>query len=78
MLSISEKKILKKIAESQLISRPDLKKFLQTNGGSADSIDIVTKNLVKKSLVSEINPVGSTCYVITQLGNKMLQELKIQ
>ncbi|HLC68064.1 MAG TPA: hypothetical protein VJI12_04260 [archaeon] len=77
MLSPSEKKILKKIGESQLISRPDLKKFLQSNGSSADSIDIITKGLVKKSLVSEINPVGSTCYVITQRGNKMLEELKI-
>jgi len=77
MLSPSEKKILKKIAEIQLITRPDLKKFLQNSGGSADSIDIITKSLVKKSLVSEINPVGSTCYVITQRGNKMLEELKM-
>ena len=77
MLSPSEKKILKKIAEIQLITRPDLKKFLQNSGGSADSIDIITNSLVKKSLVSEINPVGSTCYVITQRGNKMLEELKM-
>ncbi len=76
MLSSSEKKILKKIAESQLITRPDLKRFLQTSGSSADSIDIVTQSLVKKSLVSEINPVGSTCYVITQKGNRMIEELK--
>jgi hypothetical protein len=76
MLSEAEKKILRNIVESQLISRPDLKKFLASNGGS-DSIDIVIQNLVKKSFVSAINPVGSTCYVITQKGNKMLEELRI-
>ena len=77
MLSAAEKKVLKKIAESQLITRYDLKKFLQNSGTSVDSVDTITKGLVKKSLVSEINPVGSTCYVITQKGNKAIEELKI-
>jgi hypothetical protein len=77
MLTSIEKKILKKVAESQLISRPDLKKFLQNNGGGADAADTVTKNLVKRNLLSEINPVGSTCYVITRNGTKMLEELRV-
>jgi hypothetical protein len=76
MLTPVEKKILKKVYESQLITRPDLKKFIQASGSGADAVDLVTKNLVKKNLLTEINPIGSTCYIITQKGSKMLEELK--
>ena len=76
MLSSIEKKILKKVGENQLITRPELKKFLQTNGGGENAVDTVTRNLIQKNLLAEINPIGSTCYVITQKGNRMLDELK--
>ena len=76
MLTTIEKKILKKVAENQLVSRPELKKFLQSNGGGENAIDAVTKNLVGKNLLVEINPIGSTCYVITQKGTRMLDEIK--
>ncbi len=76
MLSSIEKKILKKVAENQLITRPELKKYLQSNGGGADAVDIVTRNLVQRNLLAEINPIGSTCYVITQKGNRLLDEIK--
>lgn len=75
MLSAVEKKILKKVGEMQLISRQDLKRFLQTNGGGEGAIDTVTKNLVKQNLLTEVRPIGSTCYVITQKGNKALDDL---
>jgi hypothetical protein len=77
MLTTMEKKILKKVAENQLISRPELKRFLQSNGGGENSIDSVTKGLVQKNLLSEINPIGSTCYVITQRGTKTLDEMNL-
>ena len=77
MLSANEKKILKKIAENHIITRSELKTFLQTNGGSSAAIDSVTRNLLKDNLLSEVNPIGSTCYVITQKGNRFLDELKI-
>ena len=76
MLTSIEKKILKKVADSQLISRPELKKFLQTNGGGENAMDTVTKNLVGRNLLAEINPIGSTCYVITQKGTRTLDEIK--
>lgn len=76
MLTSIEKKILKKVAEHQLITRPELKKFLQINGGGENAVDTVTRNLIQKNLLTEINPIGSTCYVITQKGTKMLDELK--
>ena len=77
MLSSIEKKILRKVSENQLITRPDLKKFLQNNGGGENAVDTVTKNLVQKNLLVEINPIGSTCYVITQKGSRLLDELKV-
>ncbi len=77
MLSPSEKRILKKVAENHIITRSELKTFLQSNGGSASAIDSVTRNLLKNNLLSEVNPIGSTCYVITQKGNRFLDEMKI-
>ncbi len=76
MLTSIERKILKKVAEDQLISRPDLKRFLQSNGGGENAIDTVARNLVEKNLLAEINPIGSTCYVITQKGTRMLDDIK--
>jgi hypothetical protein len=76
MLTSIEKKILKKVAEHQLITRPELKRYLQANGGGENAVDSVTKNLIQKNLLTEINPIGSTCYVITQKGSQMLDELK--
>lgn len=76
MLSAIEKKILKKVSENQLITRPELKKFLQTNGGGENAVDTVTRNLVQKNFLVEINPIGSTCYVITQKGSRMLDDIK--
>ena len=75
MLTPVEKKVLKRIAEMQLVSRADLKRFMQTNGGGENAVDTVTQNLVKRNLLSEVRPIGSTCYVITQKGNQMLEEL---
>ena len=77
MLTAMEKKILRKVAENQLISRPELKRFLQSNGGGENVIDTVTNGLKQKNLVTEINPIGSTCYVITQKGTRMLDDLKV-
>jgi predicted transcriptional regulator len=75
MLSPVERKVLKRIAEMQLVSRNDLKRYMQSNGGGENAVDTVTQNLVKKSLLTEVRPIGSTCYVITQKGNQMLEEL---
>ncbi len=76
MLTSIEKKILKKVAEHQLITRPELKRFLQSNGGGENAADTVTHNLIQRNLLAEINPIGSTCYVITQKGNRILDEMK--
>jgi len=81
MLNGLEKNVLKKIAENQLVSRPELRKYLETNGSSGKDlsvvVDTITKRLMEQRLISTINPVGSTCYIITQRGTQFLKELEI-
>lgn len=77
-LTSAEEKVLKKIAEMNLVTRQELKKFLKDNGSSVDSntVDVITRSLIDKKLVTAINPIGSTCYIITQNGNRLLQGMK--
>ncbi len=77
-LTSAEEKALKKIAEMNLVTRQELKKFLKDNGSSVDSntVDVITRSLIDKKLVTAINPIGSTCYIITQNGNRLLQGMK--
>lgn len=80
MLTPAEEKILKKIAEQSLITKIELKKFLSNNGGSGRDmsgiVDNAARSLMEKNLISTINPVGSTCFVITQRGAKMLKDME--
>jgi predicted transcriptional regulator len=73
----NELKIMKKIAEHELITKIELKKFLMTSGGTASdaSIDSVTRNLIQKNLITTVNMVGSTCYIITKRGAQVLKEI---
>lgn len=72
MLTPSEKKILRKIADSDLATKNEIKEFMKNNGVS--SIDSPLSNLVNNQLISVINPIGSTCYIITRKGSLMLKE----
>ena len=78
MLTSAEEKILKKIAKQSLITKIELKKFLSNNGsGNVSSlVDNAARSLTEKNLISTINPVGSTCFVITQRGAKMLKDME--
>jgi hypothetical protein len=82
-LSKIEFKILRKVADSQLISKTELSKHLQNDGFSgkesrdiSQMVDSATKNMVDKKLLTTINPVGSTCYIITQRGARLLQDMR--
>ena len=79
MLTPAESKILKKISEMNLITKYELKRFLNDNGSGRDInaiLESATKGLMEKDLVSSINPVGSTCFVITKKGSRMLQDME--
>lgn len=79
MLTPAEAKILKKIFEMNLVTKHELKKFLNDNGSGRDInaiLESATKGLMEKNLVSIINPVGSTCFVITKKGSRMLQDME--
>jgi len=74
-----EKKVLKKIAENQLMTKIELKNFLRGGGDSDRDVsnltDTVTRSLIEKKLLSAISPVGSTCYLITQSGTRLLDDM---
>lgn len=74
-LSSTEKKILKKIAQSHLITKVELKNFVKQNEGKDPSaVDIAARALLDKKLINEINPIGSTCFIITQKGTRFLSD----
>lgn len=82
MINSFEQRILKKVAESQLITKAELGQFLKNNGLAAKDIsdinrmlDSASNNLMEKNLMSAISPVGSTCYIITQKGVRFLSNL---
>ena len=81
MLSNFEKRILQKIADSQLITKAELGTYLKTDGfkGRETSdinklIESASRALSEKELISAISPVGSTCFIITQKGIRFLNE----
>lgn len=75
MLSKNEEKVLKLIADAHLVSRQELKALLKTDGmKDGEVVDIATRNLIDKKMVTTVNPLGSTCYVITQQGSKFLRD----
>lgn len=76
MLNKTELTILKKISENKLITKMELMAHLKKNGNNINSetLTTITRNLMEKNLVSEINPVGSTCFVITQRGTRFLED----
>ncbi len=80
MINALERNVLKKIAENQLITKIELRRFLETNGSSgrdlSSVVDNVTKRLADQKYISSISPVGSTCYIITQKGNQFLRDLE--
>lgn len=75
MLNQLEKRILKIVAESQLLTKPELVRVLNGNAdGSTSTVETAARNLVNKKLLTSISPIGSTCYVITQKGIRLLQD----
>lgn len=71
-LSQTEKRILETVAKKQLVTKNELKEYLKIDGSA---LETVASNLINKKLIAAVNPVGSTCYAITQQGTKLLNEL---
>lgn len=73
-----ELKILKMIAKKHLLTKTDLIKFLEENGVDEDPktvVESITKSLMQKQYITSIEPIGSTCYMITREGTKFLNGL---
>jgi len=71
-----EEKILRKIGETKVTTKFELKKVL-SNPENASIIDSSTKSLIEKDLITAINPIGSTCFIITRKGNRLLRDLNL-
>ena len=74
MLSPAERIILKKLSETHLATKHELKNYLTKEQINAN-VDQVTRKLLGKNLLRTISPVGATCYIITQKGTKLLSEI---
>jgi len=76
MLTDVENKILEKLSKVSLANRKEIEKFLINECGIQDNVSNIfesaTKSLKEKGLISAINPVGSTCFVITRRGTKIV------
>ena len=71
-----EEKILRKIGETKVTTKFELKRVLN-NPENASIIDSSTKSLIEKDLITAINPIGSTCFIITKKGNRLLRDLNL-
>ena len=56
MLSDVEKTVLKKLSESHLATKHELRKILSKDHSNFD-VDLVTRSLLEKNLLKAINPV---------------------
>ncbi len=79
-LTPAEEKLLKKIGDAQLVTKTELREFMRKNNGASGRdatsiLDVATRGLLEKDLVTVINPVGSTCYLITKSGSKRLRDI---
>ncbi|MHA1873830.1 MAG: hypothetical protein ACTSVB_06930 [Candidatus Heimdallarchaeaceae archaeon] len=77
MLNNIEEQILKKIYESHLVNKNEIISFLNNNGHDVGEEVVITavKNLEEKSLIKTVNPLSSTCYVITKKGIDFIRGL---
>ena len=71
-----EEKILRKIGESKVTTKLELKKSL-SNPENGSIIDSATESLIEKNLVTAINPIGYTCFIITRKGSELLRDLNL-
>lgn len=74
MLTPSEEKILKRIGQAGLATKHELKNLFDGNPDASSSIiELATGNLLDRGFITRMNPIGSTCFIITQKGKKYLQ-----
>ncbi|MBI4018395.1 MAG: hypothetical protein HY368_02200 [Candidatus Aenigmarchaeota archaeon] len=72
ILSPFERRFLETVAKRQLVTKNEMKELLKTDGSV---LDTAASSLISRKLVSAVNPVGSTCYAITQQGTRLLEQL---
>jgi len=73
-LSEGEKKILNIIAKRNLITKTELIHEMENNGdkNARGVVESVTLSLLEKGHLMCLNPIGSTCFVITKSGQQII------
>ena len=74
VLTELEERVLKTIGKSNLLTKNELRNSINPHSNTA--IDSATKSLLEKGIITSINPIGSTCFVLTKKGGKYLQEME--
>lgn len=70
-----EKEILSRISKNQLMTKVEVMKFLRSEKKVSNPkgvLDSSITNLLNNGFVDVVNPIGSTCIVITQEGSRYL------
>lgn len=73
MLSPVEQKILKKIAEFQIISQTELCRKMEPEN-LHNLVDGVVKSLLQMDYITTVSPIGKKCLAITRSGMKAANE----
>jgi hypothetical protein len=64
-----EKELLEEIAKRMVVTKEELVRFLENKVENPSTVVAsVTKALSNKGLITYVNPIGQSCYAITQRG----------
>ena len=64
-----QKQILEQIAIRQVVKKEELVSFLENKVENPSSyVQAVTKALIELGLITNVSPLGQSCYAITQKG----------
>ena len=70
-----EKELLKEICKRMVVNKDELTKFLENKVENPSSVVVsITKALFDKGLITYVNPIGQSCYAITQKGMRESNE----
>ncbi len=75
-LSKTELMILKIVKDRSLITKTELISELRNNGSedAKSLVEAATSALIEKGHLTCLNPIGSTCFVITKTGQEILRK----
>lgn len=66
-----EKDVLEELTKRLVMNKQEIMKFVEEKIGSSDSVlDSLLRSLLEKEYVTNITPMGTSCYAVTTKGIK--------